>query len=96
MQSSGASARVEWDPPGVLQGAVQQEVRSPRITGRYQLDYGAEQGALRLRPFLPWCAANGVRGLVGEFGVPGSDPRWLLRQKSSPQVPRMAVAGLPQ
>jgi endoglucanase len=56
-------------------------------SGRYEFDYGAElaadarleqRGADRLRPFLRWCAANRVRGLVGEFGVPGNDPRWQV------------------
>jgi endoglucanase len=55
-------------------------------SGRYECDYDAEltadarleqRGVLRLRPFLRWCEANRVRGLVGEFGVPGGDPRWL-------------------
>jgi endoglucanase len=54
-------------------------------SGRYERDYGEElaadarleqRGVDRLRPFLRWCAANRVRGLVGEFGVPGNDPRW--------------------
>jgi endoglucanase len=55
-------------------------------SGRYEADYAAElaadprleeRGARRLRPFLRWCQANRVRGFVGEFGVPGDDPRWL-------------------
>jgi endoglucanase len=54
-------------------------------SGHYEHDYAEElaadarlekRGIDRLRPFLRWCAANRVRGFLGEFGVPGNDPRW--------------------
>ncbi|MEA2525138.1 MAG: endoglucanase [Thermomicrobiales bacterium] len=50
-------------------------------SGRYANSYEADGatptiGADRLRPFADWLAANGVRGFVGEFGAPNSDPRW--------------------
>ena len=32
----------------------------------------------RLRPFVKWLKANGLRGFVGEYGVPDNDPRWLV------------------
>ncbi|HEY3835237.1 MAG TPA: cellulase family glycosylhydrolase, partial [Bryobacteraceae bacterium] len=34
-------------------------------------------GSARLKPFADWCDSNGVRGYVGEYGVPAADPRWL-------------------
>ena len=55
-------------------------------SGRYQRSYDDELsadpylptiGARRLAPFTAWCRANGVRGFLGEFGLPGDDPRWL-------------------
>lgn len=54
--------------------------------GRYDLSYDEEaaaerdlpgRGRRRVEPFLAWCRDNGVRGLIGEFGIPHSDPRWL-------------------
>ncbi|MDP1664540.1 MAG: glycoside hydrolase family 5 protein [Methylobacter sp.] len=32
----------------------------------------------RLQPFIDWLAKYGQRGVIGEWGVPGNDPRWLL------------------
>ena len=32
----------------------------------------------RVKPFADWCAAHHVRGHIGEFGVPKTDPRWLV------------------
>ncbi|MGE5648014.1 MAG: glycoside hydrolase family 5 protein [Acidobacteriota bacterium] len=55
-------------------------------SGSYALSYDEELardsglpsiGRARLRPFTDWCAANGVRGFLGEYGVPDNDPRWL-------------------
>jgi endoglucanase len=37
----------------------------------------AERCVQRLRPFIDWCTANGMRGFLGEYGAPGKDPRWL-------------------
>lgn len=34
-------------------------------------------GVQRLQPFIAWLQANHARGFLGEFGVPGDDPRWL-------------------
>jgi endoglucanase len=54
-------------------------------SGHYRLDYAAElardsrldeRGVERLQPFVRWCRANGVRGFLGEFGIPASDARW--------------------
>lgn len=54
--------------------------------GRYELSYEEEAarsrdlpglGRRRVEPFLTWCRDNGVRGILGEFGVPHGDPRWL-------------------
>lgn len=38
----------------------------------YADDYGIE----RVRPFVEWLKKNGKRGMIGEFGIPDSDPRW--------------------
>jgi len=55
------------------------------FSGRYARSYDDEaagdrdldnRGLMRLLPFAGWCALNRVRGVLGEFGVPG-DPRWL-------------------
>lgn len=55
-------------------------------SGRYRRSYGEELrrdpllpaiGARRLEPFAAWCRAGGVRGFIGEFGVPGSHAGWL-------------------
>jgi endoglucanase len=31
----------------------------------------------RLEPFVEWLKTNNKKGMIGEFGVPGNDPRWL-------------------
>ena len=51
-------------------------------SGTYQQGYddsGAcpTTGVERLQPFVAWLRENRARGFVGEFGVPGDDPRWL-------------------
>ncbi|MDB5172283.1 MAG: endoglucanase [Phycisphaerales bacterium] len=56
-------------------------------SGTYKQSYDKEleqdkalehRGVRRLIQFAGWCAVNGVRGFVGEYGVPNDDPRWLL------------------
>jgi endoglucanase len=37
----------------------------------------ASIGVDRVQPFLSWLAAHNVTGMLTEYGVPGSDPRWL-------------------
>lgn len=34
-------------------------------------------GVERLQPFVAWLEEHHARGYLGEFGVPGDDPRWL-------------------
>jgi endoglucanase len=55
-------------------------------SGTYALSYDAElakdkdlesRGVRRLRQFAEWCSTNRVPGFLGEFAVPGDDPRWL-------------------
>lgn len=41
-------------------------------SGTTSEDYGVE----RVKPFIQWLKKNGKRGMIGEFGVPDSDPRW--------------------
>ncbi len=38
----------------------------------YPDDYGIQ----RVKPFVDWLKKNGKRGMIGEFGVPDTDPRW--------------------
>jgi endoglucanase len=54
-------------------------------SGQYALSYDDELrrnprlasiGADRLRPFSDWLSRNRVRGYIGEYGIPGGDPRW--------------------
>ncbi|MBN2452426.1 MAG: glycoside hydrolase family 5 protein [Lentisphaeria bacterium] len=52
-------------------------------SGSYRGTYDEEGahpdiGADRLRPFLDWLQEHGARGFIGEFGVPDTDPRWLV------------------
>jgi len=55
-------------------------------SGKYLLNYEEElsrdpelaKRPLRvLEPFIQWCQANQVPGLIGEIGVPDADPGWL-------------------
>ncbi|MFA6287347.1 MAG: cellulase family glycosylhydrolase [Opitutaceae bacterium] len=50
-------------------------------SGIYDQSYDGEGayptvGVDRLTGFVNWCQTNGVRGYIGEFGTPDSDPRW--------------------
>ncbi len=51
-------------------------------SGQYKLSYAASgatpnTGVSRLTQFVNWCNANGVRGFIGEYGVPDNNPNWL-------------------
>jgi endoglucanase len=55
-------------------------------SGTYQWTYDEELakkpnlpmvGAAHLAPFAKWCATNNVKGYIGEFGAPNTDPRWM-------------------
>ncbi|RYE65854.1 MAG: hypothetical protein EOO81_12185 [Oxalobacteraceae bacterium] len=37
----------------------------------------ASTGVDKAKPFVDWLNANNYRGLIGEFGVPATDSRWL-------------------
>jgi len=54
-------------------------------SGKYAMTYDEElaldsglpdRGRDRLKVFTDWCSTNGVKGFLGEYGVPGDDPRW--------------------
>ena len=51
-------------------------------SSNYALTYD-QQGAYpnigvdRVEPFLQWLQQNNAKGFIGEFGVPGNDPRWI-------------------
>lgn len=52
-------------------------------SGSYRASYDAEEchpmkGVERVRPFAEWLRDNNFRGLVGEYGVPDNDERWLI------------------
>lgn len=52
-------------------------------SGRYVGSYDAEgaypdAGIDRLAPFVGWLRQHGLRGFIGEYGVPDDDPRWLV------------------
>lgn len=40
-------------------------------------DFDLMIGVKRVEPFINWLIEHGQRGHIGEFGVPGDDPRWL-------------------
>jgi endoglucanase len=55
-------------------------------SGTYSKTYDAELkanpalptiGSTRVSHFISWCRDNNVRGYLGEFGIPDSDPRWF-------------------
>lgn len=51
-------------------------------SGIYRKGYDEEGayptiGVDRVRPFVDWLKKHGKKGLLGEYGVPGDDPRWL-------------------
>lgn len=55
-------------------------------SGTYALTYDQElamnpnlatSGAVRVKPFLDWLQNNGVRGYLGEYGIPNTDSRWI-------------------
>lgn len=54
------------DASGIYRRSYEEEKANPYI------------GVERLRPFVKWLKANGLRGFVGEYGVPDNDPRWLV------------------
>ncbi len=43
------------------------------MSAKLSQDYGVE----RVRPFVEWLKKNKKKGMIGEFGVPDNDPRWL-------------------
>jgi endoglucanase len=52
-------------------------------SGTYKKSYDDEGaspdvGVENVRPFVEWCKEKGVRGFVGEYGVPDNDTRWLV------------------
>lgn len=52
------------------------------FTGKYLFSYDQNQandsvGIIRVMPFVQWLKQNNKRGIIGEFGVPDTDQRWL-------------------
>jgi aryl-phospho-beta-D-glucosidase BglC (GH1 family) len=48
-------------------------------------DPTASTGVQDLQPFVEWCKKNGVRGFVGELGVPSHDPKWFPAENNALQ-----------
>ena len=51
-------------------------------SGTYKFTYEQEEGSPTkgvelVAPFVEWLKENGLRGIVGEYGIPDSDGRWL-------------------
>lgn len=40
-------------------------------------DFDTMLGVKRVKPFVEWLIEHDKKGHIGEFGVPGDDPRWL-------------------
>jgi endoglucanase len=52
-------------------------------SGSYRASYDEEgcfpyKGVERVQPFANWLKVNGFRGMIGEYGVPRDDERWLV------------------
>lgn len=52
------------------------------FTGKYLFGYEQNQvdenaGVKRVMPFVKWLQDNGKKGMIGQFGIPDTDPRWL-------------------
>ena len=54
------------DGSGIYRGSYDEEKAYPTI------------GVERVAPFVKWLKENNQRGLLGEFGIPGNDERWLV------------------
>jgi aryl-phospho-beta-D-glucosidase BglC (GH1 family)/Ca2+-binding RTX toxin-like protein len=66
-------------------------------SGTYNETYEGEganpmTGVARLTPFVEWLKAHNLKGMIGEFGIPSNDPRWLEVQKNT--LDYMAANGL--
>ncbi len=53
------------------------------FTGKYLFSYDQNQatdsaGIIRVMPFVQWLKQNNKRGIIGQFGIPDTDQRWLL------------------
>ncbi|GAA4029072.1 hypothetical protein GCM10022281_05240 [Sphingomonas rosea] len=59
------------DSSGTYSGSYDQEGAYPTV------------GVDRLKPFVDWLNANGLKGMIGEFGAPSNDPRWLEVTKNA-------------
>lgn len=51
-------------------------------SGEYTESYdnsgaNAQTGVTRMKPFVEWCKKYGLRGFIGEYGIPDNDTRWL-------------------
>jgi hypothetical protein bacD2_14123 len=51
-------------------------------SGTYKNSYDGEEatpqtGVQRVKPFIEWLKRYNKRGILGEYGVPDNDPRWL-------------------
>ena len=70
------------DPSNKLVYQAHQYVDSD-ASGTYVGSYDAEgaypdRGVDRIRPFINWLRTNNKLGMLGEYGVPDNDARWLV------------------
>jgi endoglucanase len=76
-------------------------------SGTYRENYTQNKaypdiGIDQVRPFAEWLRAHNARGIIGEFGVPNDDPRWLevvdrlLPWLGREQIPWIYWAGGPR
>lgn len=57
-------------------------------SGTYGETYEGEgayptMGADKLKPFVDWLNQHGLKGMIGETGVPSNDPRWIEVMKNA-------------
>lgn len=53
------------DASGIYRKGYDEELAYPTI------------GVDRVRPFVEWLEEHNLRGIIGEYGIPGDDTRWL-------------------
>jgi hypothetical protein len=82
-----------WDPTFIVNDPANNLVYQAHqyldrdSSGSYKYSYDGEGaypmvGVDKLKKFVDWIKANNFRGMIGEFGVPSNDARWLDAEKN--------------